>query len=201
MDRPQPSPHQLIFSTADIARLLSVDPRTVISWTAQGKLRAFRTPGGHRRIKKSDFFLFLRNHNIPLPSGWRNGEKSVVLVGLSPRKRVRLRRFLEETFPTLTVMETNEAAAAEDLARFRPDAVVLNRLPERRETHFCAELRRNPSLAHVRVAALSDGAGRAPYDPSVVDALLPFPFTPWEARRIFGWLLDIPEEAKTPVAP
>lgn len=201
MDRPQPSPHQLIFSTADIARLLCVDPRTVISWTAQGKLRAFRTPGGHRRIRKSDFFLFLRNHNIPLPSGWRNGDKSIVLVGLSPRKRVRLRRFLEETFPTLTVMETDEATAATDLARSRPDVVVLNRLPGRQGAHFCAELRRNPSLAHVRVAALSGGAGRAPADSPVVDALLPFPFISWEARKIFGLLLDIPEEAQTPGAP
>ena len=35
---------------AEAARLLRVDPRTVNRWAAEGKLRGFRTPGGHWRV-------------------------------------------------------------------------------------------------------------------------------------------------------
>ena len=39
------------FSTADIARLLSIDVSTVKRWTDSGKLQCYRTLGGHRRFR------------------------------------------------------------------------------------------------------------------------------------------------------
>lgn len=37
-------------STGEAARLLSVEPDTVLKWIKRGKLQATRTPGGHHRI-------------------------------------------------------------------------------------------------------------------------------------------------------
>ncbi|OGO42664.1 MAG: hypothetical protein A2Z04_00835 [Chloroflexi bacterium RBG_16_57_9] len=37
---------------------------TVIRWIKLGKLRAYPTPGGHRRIRKEDFLDFLRAHQM-----------------------------------------------------------------------------------------------------------------------------------------
>lgn len=35
---------------AEVARLFRVDPKTVTRWASSGKLRSFKTPGGHRRF-------------------------------------------------------------------------------------------------------------------------------------------------------
>jgi len=34
----------------EVATLFNVDPRTVNRWVKQGRLKAFRTPGGHLRF-------------------------------------------------------------------------------------------------------------------------------------------------------
>lgn len=38
------------FTPQEIAKLFSVDPKTVTRWAAAGKIPSFRTPGGHRRF-------------------------------------------------------------------------------------------------------------------------------------------------------
>ncbi len=43
-----------IFSISKAARYLDVFPLTLRNWEKKGKIRAFRTPGGHRRFRKSD---------------------------------------------------------------------------------------------------------------------------------------------------
>jgi excisionase family DNA binding protein len=51
-DRPK-SPDVLL-TTAEVAMMFRVDPNTVSRWASQGKLSAIRTPGGHRRFRKTD---------------------------------------------------------------------------------------------------------------------------------------------------
>ncbi|RLD16155.1 MAG: hypothetical protein DRI36_06100, partial [Caldiserica bacterium] len=55
------------FTTFDIAKILDVYPSTVAKWIDKGELNAFTTPGGHRRVRKSDLVSFLKKHNIPVP--------------------------------------------------------------------------------------------------------------------------------------
>lgn len=38
----------------EVARLLRVDPKTVGRWADSGRLPSFRTPGGHRRFRRTD---------------------------------------------------------------------------------------------------------------------------------------------------
>lgn len=37
----------------EVAELLGVDPKTVSRWARLGKIPSVRTPGGHRRFRKS----------------------------------------------------------------------------------------------------------------------------------------------------
>ncbi|MFC1590678.1 helix-turn-helix domain-containing protein [Candidatus Omnitrophota bacterium] len=43
-----------IFSIAEASQYLGVFPLTLRNWEKKGKIRVFRTPGGHRRFRKSD---------------------------------------------------------------------------------------------------------------------------------------------------
>src|SRR5688500_20273346 len=54
-----------LYTTHDISRLLQVDPSTVSKWIDRGILMAFRTPGGHRRVRSADLRTFLITHQMP----------------------------------------------------------------------------------------------------------------------------------------
>lgn len=43
-----------LLATGEVAQLFRVDPKTVALWAAQGKLPSIRTPGNHRRFRRSD---------------------------------------------------------------------------------------------------------------------------------------------------
>lgn len=55
------------YTTHDVAAMLQCDPSTVSKWTEQGKLLAFKTPGGHRRIRQVDLLAFLEEFRMPVP--------------------------------------------------------------------------------------------------------------------------------------
>src|SRR6478672_5985461 len=56
-----------LYTTHDIAGLLQVDASTVSKWIDRNILLAFRTPGGHRRVRATDLRSFLISHEMPVP--------------------------------------------------------------------------------------------------------------------------------------
>lgn len=48
--------------------MLGVARRTLILWIENGHLKAYKTPGGHRRITRNDLLTFLQNQSMPVPS-------------------------------------------------------------------------------------------------------------------------------------
>lgn len=51
--------HEELLTPAEVARAFSVDPKTVSRWAKDGKLRAVRTPGGHRRFSAAQVYELL----------------------------------------------------------------------------------------------------------------------------------------------
>ncbi len=49
-----------LLTSAEVADLFRVDPKTVTRWAAQGRLTSLRTPGGHRRYRRSEVDALLR---------------------------------------------------------------------------------------------------------------------------------------------
>jgi len=50
---------EILYSTSDLSKMLQVGSSTIKRWTEEGKLRCFRTPGGHRKFKSSEVNRFL----------------------------------------------------------------------------------------------------------------------------------------------
>ncbi len=48
------------FTLGEASKFLGVDASTLRGWTDAGRLRAYRTPGGHRRYQQGDLAAFLR---------------------------------------------------------------------------------------------------------------------------------------------
>src|SRR5215510_12884161 len=69
-----------IYTTHEVSRLLHVNPRSVINWIDQNLLISYRTPGGHRRIRREDLMAFLRKHQIPTPATLLEEKFSLLIV-------------------------------------------------------------------------------------------------------------------------
>ena len=61
----QPTPHEHLLTPAQVAALVFVDPKTVSRWAQMGKLPAIRTPGGHRRFRRSDVEALMPQQRRP----------------------------------------------------------------------------------------------------------------------------------------
>lgn len=55
-----------LYSTSDLSKILQVGSSTIKRWTAEGKLKCFRTPGGHRKFKASEIEKFLTEHHYEI---------------------------------------------------------------------------------------------------------------------------------------
>ncbi|PJA16819.1 MAG: hypothetical protein COX65_01795, partial [Elusimicrobia bacterium CG_4_10_14_0_2_um_filter_56_8] len=72
-----------IFSTFEVAKMLELSPGTVANWVDAGRLTAYNTLGGHRRIKAEDLKTFLEENNNPVPkelSARMSSVKKVLIV-------------------------------------------------------------------------------------------------------------------------
>jgi excisionase family DNA binding protein len=59
---------KMIYTTGEVANLLHIHQTTVIDWAKKGLVKAYTTPGGHRRIQRESLIQFLHSHKMPVPS-------------------------------------------------------------------------------------------------------------------------------------
>ena len=52
-------------TTGQVAAHCQVSTPTVKTWIREGRLRAYKTPGGHARIAVDEFQRFLQRHQMP----------------------------------------------------------------------------------------------------------------------------------------
>ena len=53
-----------MFTTHTAAKLIGCHHTSIINWVKEGKLKAYSTPGGHRRIKRPDLVRFARKYKM-----------------------------------------------------------------------------------------------------------------------------------------
>jgi len=69
-----------ILTVFQASKYCSVSPKTIINWIEAGHIKAYKTVGGHRRIKKSDLESFMRKQGIPCPEEDVVGERKRILI-------------------------------------------------------------------------------------------------------------------------
>ncbi|MEZ4270564.1 MAG: response regulator [Myxococcota bacterium] len=69
-----------LLTSYQVGSLLQVNPSSVNKWVKDGRIPAFRTPGGHHRIRAADLVSFLKSHRMPVPRLLSNAGKRRVLI-------------------------------------------------------------------------------------------------------------------------
>jgi excisionase family DNA binding protein len=69
-----------LLTSYQVGALLQVNPSSVNKWVKDGRIPAFRTPGGHRRIRAGDLVAFLSEHKNPKPPGQTQAARQRLLL-------------------------------------------------------------------------------------------------------------------------
>ena len=193
-----------VFTTFEAAKLCHVSPLSIINWVNAGRLPAFRTPGGHRRIRREDLLLFMRDNGLPIPEEMQegSGRRKVLVVDDEPSIRELLAEHLStrpSPYEVSTAADGFEAGRL--VATFRPDVVLLDlRMPGVDGFQICRTIKAAPESSSTVVIAMTGyyspetearvlecGAVRCfakPLDPTTLSAFIDSIFeTPKGSRR------------------
>lgn len=146
-----------LLTSHDVGRMLQMDPSSIVKWVNDGILPAYRTPGGHRRIKASDLLSFLREHKMYVPPELEGGKKKVLIVDDDEKLLKALQRSLKSYADRLEVFtSTNGIDALVQVGAMRPDVLVLDvSMPGMDGLEVCGTLKENPATASLQVIIVS----------------------------------------------
>ena len=148
-----------VFTTFESAKLCHVSPLSIINWVNAGRLPAFRTPGGHRRIRREDLVRFMRDNGMPLPEELRegSGRPRVLVVDDEASIREVLTEHLTTREKPYEVMAAADGFEAGRLvATFKPDVVLLDlRMPGMDGFQVCRTIKADPDSTRTVVIAMT----------------------------------------------
>jgi excisionase family DNA binding protein len=117
-------------STQEAARLLGISVQTVQRWVDLGRLRAWKTVGGHRRIEAPSVAELLRERGVVMPvqaAAAGGTPASVMIVDDDDGSRELLLRLARAALPgALVSAVSNGFAALLAIGQATPDALVMD---------------------------------------------------------------------------
>ena len=135
-----------LLTSHQVGRLLQVSRRSVNNWIEQGRIPAFRTPGGHRRVRVADLMDFLTENDFPVPRGLEGlGKRRVMIVDDDPQQLRSYGRLLAPYADVAEVVLFERGIdALLDIGATVPDVVVLDvMMPGLDGLEVCRRLKAN----------------------------------------------------------
>lgn len=150
-------------TTFEIARLCQVNPTTVQNWIKEKKLRAFATPGGHRRVSVEDLVSFMKHYRMPIPAELQVRRRVVLIADDDEDMLELLTAALQADGGELEIVQARSGVEALLLVGERkPDLLVLDILmPEMNGIEVCRRLRAQSAARNIKIAAVSGDASEA----------------------------------------
>ncbi|MEN6626124.1 MAG: response regulator [Candidatus Sumerlaeia bacterium] len=142
------------FSSFQIGKMLNVSRQAVNQWIDKGYIKSYRTPGGHRRVKREDLLNFLKTRNIPVPEILAK-ETSSETAAFAPKIMLLdddndflmlLQHAVLDKLPTAQITALNDGYdALVAIGADQPDLLVLDmRMPNIDGAEVCRRLKENP---------------------------------------------------------
>ncbi len=152
-----------IFTANQAGKYCRVSPQTIVNWIEAGKLKAYKTLGGHRRIIKSDLDAFLKKHKMPAfdisPGGDEKDEKMKKILVVDDDQVIvdTITTSLEEdehNYQVISAADGFEGGVQVD--HFKPDLLILDiMMPDINGYEFCRELKSSKETEHIKIIVLS----------------------------------------------
>jgi excisionase family DNA binding protein len=150
-------PRNSYYTTFEISQICQVNPTTVQNWVKEGKLKAFVTPGGHRRIQREDLVAFLKEFGMPVPDELSGRPPLVMVVDDEPDVIEMLTSLLQSgEEPVEVVSAQGGVQALLMIGDRKPDLLILDiKMPDMDGFEVCRQLRSGPANRNIKIVAIT----------------------------------------------
>jgi excisionase family DNA binding protein len=157
------------YTTFEISQICGVNPTTVQNWVKGKKLRAFQTPGGHRRVSREDLTSFLKEFGMPIPAELSQGPPLVLIVDDESDILDMLEALMKSGENELRVVKAqNGVDALLMIGENKPDLLILDiMMPGMNGYEVCRKLKSSPGTQNIKIAAISGD-----HNPAVKERIL-----------------------------
>lgn len=152
-----------VFTVNQASQYCRVSPQTIVNWINAGKLLAYKTAGGHRRVKKVDLDEFLREHGMPAFGLASEAEKEssmnkrILVVDDDPVIVETITAALKEDPHGYVVISAKDGfEAGIQVSHFQPDLLILDiMMPDIDGYEVCRRVKTSEITKHTKVIVLS----------------------------------------------
>ena len=147
-----------IFTVFQACKYCNVSPKTIINWIEAGHIKAYKTVGGHRRIKKFDLEEFMRKQGIPIPEDEPVSERKRILIVDDDAIIVgTLVQALEEEEHDYEIISASDGfEAGLQVNHFKPHLLILDiMMPDIKGYDVCKKIKSNEETKDTKIIVLS----------------------------------------------
>lgn len=147
-----------ILTVSQASKYCRVSPKTIINWIEAGHLKAYKTVGGHRRIKKEDLDQFLRERGMPIPEESKIEERKKILVVDDDKIIVEtiVQALEEDEYGYEMISASDGFEAGLQVSHFKPDLIILDiMMPDINGYEVCQKIKSNPETKNIKIIVLS----------------------------------------------
>jgi excisionase family DNA binding protein len=140
------------------SQLCKVSSKSIINWIEAGHIKAYKTVGGHRRIRREDLEFFMKRQGIPMPADEpANARKRILVVDDDPIIVETIVQALEEDeFDYEVISAADGFEAGLQVNHFKPDLLILDiMMPDIKGNEVCRKIKSNPETKHTKIIVLS----------------------------------------------
>lgn len=158
-------------TTFEVSRVCGVVHGTISNWIDEGKINAYKTPGGHRRIKMADLLVFLKIYDIPVPpeiiqtakdnhkenvEGVKTSKKILVVEDDTNVSQI-LVQFLKDAYPGFQIfLAADGFEAGKLIVASAPDLLILDLiLPGIDGFSVLENIRKDKALSSIKIVVLT----------------------------------------------
>jgi excisionase family DNA binding protein len=147
-----------IFTVFQASKYCNVSPKTIINWIEAGHIDAYKTVGGHRRVKKTDLEDFMRRQGIPIPQEEVVDERKRILIVDDDAIIVEtiVQALEEEEFDYELISASDGFEAGLQVNHFRPHLLILDiMMPDIKGYEVCKKIKSNEETKDTKIIVLS----------------------------------------------
>ena len=153
-------------TTQEVAHHCHVSSVTVGKWIDSGHLRGHRTPGGHRRVARTDLVAFMRARHMPVPSDLQTSSQPLLILVADAEASFREevgRRLSGRVSGAVVEEAASGVQALVKIGLMRPALVILDlELSDVNASEVCRQLEDAHGLEHTWVLAVTRKPAAAP---------------------------------------
>ncbi len=146
-----------LLTTSEVAAYCQVTNDGVVKWIKAKKLRAYSTPGGHYRIRKSDFKEFLERYGMPVDHDFFADErKKILVVDDEVTALETISRALGGDAAGFSIHSARDGyEAGLKIGTFKPDLIILDVMNSHMDAvEVCKRIKLDPDTEGIKVVAV-----------------------------------------------